>query len=330
MYTPSWLLWTQLVWVLPNLVSQNSFFRDHDSTLSKHSADTKGLFSLEEFDLNVETNFIQYESSNSLAETTFNSIILTVEIVTKVFNQTFIKVDDSWIPDNKSGWEHLETGLTIYKELRMQVFEYVQHRDEILQMLNSMKNSLRDKDVFVEYFMNFSDEIKFLTKKDLEDEENQEKMELTKVKILQFYSLDKIHEYLQTLTLSKTVKFQEMEKYIEYEIIDYVNSLNKFLFNIYFIIAQDEFLWERSRFIRETMDDLNYLSLFVHSVDAVVDLIYQYVKFKQDFDRFYRNILTYLKDILFKGERFSQILTDQIIYIRLSKLNTEQIPKPAE
>lgn len=288
------------------------------------------VFTVEEFDLNVETTYIEYKGSQSLAETTFNSMILTVEILTKLFNMSFVKVDDSWVPDNKTGWEHVEAGLTIYKDLRLQIFEYMQHRDEILRMLRELKDSLHDKDVLLDYFVTFGDDFKLLTQAEVEEEKDPEKMQLTKAKILAFYSLEKIHLYLHSLTLSKSERFKEMEKYIEYEIVDYVNSLNLFIFNIYFIIAQDEIFWAKSLFIRETLDDRNYLALFLHSADAVVDLVSLYVKYKHDWERFYRNITSILARILLKGERFSQILTDQIVYVRLSAVNREHLPQSTE
>jgi hypothetical protein len=298
----------------------NSFFNPK-SNISKTKNNTeKTQITTEQFDLDVDLIYIEYKPSESLAATTFDSIVLTVEIVTKIYNKLFVNVDDSWVPDNKSGWEHLEDGLTIYKEIRIQIFEYLQHRDEILEMLNNMKNSLKNKEVFMNYFMNFEDEIKFIQKEDLDDPVQQEKMEVTKIKIMEFYDLIKIYEYIHTFDISKTEKFLEMEKHIDYEIIDYINSLNKILFTIHFIIAQDEILMQKSKFIIDHIDNQNYLAAFIHSTDAVIDLIDQTVRYKNDIGIFYRNLINYTTNVLLKGERFSQIITDQIILIRLNEL----------
>lgn len=268
-----------------------------------------------DFNLEIETISIEYEQSETVADYTFNSLISSIEIITKLYNQLFKEVDDKWVPDHRTGWDHLETALEIYVSMKSILLDYAEHRDEIINMLNELKEKLTNRQIAIEDFLNFKDDFKFLTEDDIQEEVLNEKLVLTKVRVIEFYGLEKIYHYLHSLSISKTARFQEMEKKYDKVLIDYINELNKVIFVVHFMLAQDALFWQRTELIRETTNQ-NSAEFYVKYFDYFVEIAESFISYKADIDKFYRQSVHSFINVLLKGERFSQIITDQIVLVR--------------
>jgi hypothetical protein len=274
-----------------------------------------------QFNLEIENINVEYEPSNSVVSYTMNTVLTSVEAVTKIYNILFHDVDDSWVPDNKSGWEKLEIGLEIYAKVRTIVLEYAVHQNEIIGLLNEMKEKLYHSNLEISDLLNLKDDFEFLEEDDLQEEELQEKLSLTKLRVIEYYGLLKIYNYVHSLSISKTQKFQEMEKMYDGVLIDYINELNKVIFIIHFMLAQDAIFTQRTKAIRDS-NNPNSSEFYLKYMDYLVEVTENVINYKDDIRKFYRQSLHSFKTVLMKGERISQILTDQILLMRTTGFNT--------
>ena len=215
---------------------------------------------------------------------TIPNIIISIEAISSTYNLIFENLPEEQTGKETSTLDDIQQGLETYKKVRNFVVVLSSRREELLE------------------------DIDYISK-------NVGNLGLSKYEVLAFYDLRTTYELLLKNIRAYEPGFQLKDAFMDLEVKEYLTDIEVIVAGLKKISTAEQLVWEKTKFIRDQIEEEDTSSAVLNSIDAVLMLMLDLLVYRKEVIAELNIIRPSLLDLEYKRERFIQILTDESIYV---------------
>lgn len=236
---------------------------------------------------------IQITGSQANYET-IPTLIISMEAIMAAYTLIFENLPEDQTGKDTSTLDDIQAGLETYKKVRNFVVVVTSKREEMLKDLNYVKNNMSN-------------------------------LGLSKYEILAFYDLRSTYEKLVRNFKAYEPGFQAKDAHMDAECKQYMENISGAVKAIEVIMEAEQIVWDKTKFIRDQINESTTSNAVLSSIDAVLMLMLELLQYRKSVIAELEIAMPKLIDMSFKRERFIQILTDEMLYIGVSTTTDQDI-----
>ena len=215
---------------------------------------------------------------------TIPNIIISIEAISSTYNLIFENLPEEQTGKETSTLDDIQQGLETYKKVRNFVVVLSSRREELLE------------------------DIDYISK-------NVGNLGLSKYEVLAFYDLRTTYELLLKNIRAYEPGFQLKDAFMDLEVKEYLTDIEVIVAGLKKISTAEQLVSEKTKFIRDQIEEEDTSSAVLNSIDAVLMLMLDLLVYRKEVIAELNIIRPSLLDLEYKRERFIQILTDESIYV---------------